>query len=94
MRSIFVSSQIDTGTEPKVACLLDEKKQQIKKRDNCRISTQEDTTEEIRTKIKRKRTVCDAKSGKRKLFPLSLVGGGFIHLIIFYLQRSGFRAQT
>ena len=29
--------------------------------------------EEIRTKIKRKRTVCNAKSGKQKLFPLSLV---------------------
>ena len=40
----------------------------------CRISTQKDTTEEIRTQIKRKRPVCDAMSGKRKLFPLSLHG--------------------
>ena len=32
-------------------------------------------TEEIRTKIKRKRTICDAKSGKRKSFPLSLTPG-------------------
>ena len=29
-------------------------------------------TEEIRKKIKQKRPVCDAKSGKRKSFPLSL----------------------
>ena len=28
--------------------------------------------QEIRTKIKQKRPVCDAKSGKRKSFPLSL----------------------
>ena len=40
-----------------------------------KISTRKDTTEEVRTKIKRKRPVCTAKSGKRKLFPLSLPEG-------------------
>ena len=39
---------------------LNKNKQQIKKRDNCRISTQKDTTEEIRTKIKQKRPVYNA----------------------------------
>ena len=32
--------------------------------------------EEIRTKIKQKRPVCDAKSGKPNLFPLSLFAEG------------------
>ena len=72
MRSIFVSSWIDTRTKLKVASLLNENKWQIMKRDNCRISTWKDTTEEIRTKIKQKRPVCDTKSGKRKVFPPSL----------------------
>ena len=39
---------------------------------NCRISTQKDTLEEIRKIIKRKLPLCAAKSGKRKLYPLSL----------------------
>ena len=41
-----------------------------------RISTRKDMTEEIRTKIKQKQTVCDAKSGKGKSFPLSLLVSG------------------
>ena len=55
--------------------LIKQNKRQIKKRDNCRIPTQKDTTKEIRTKILRKQPVCHAKSGKRKLFPLSLLLG-------------------
>ena len=74
MRSIFVSSRIDTGMKPKVAFKLNEKRL-IKKRGNCRISTRNDMTKEIRTKNKRKRPVCDAKSGKQKSFPLSLLPG-------------------
>ena len=48
------------------------REKKVDKDDNCWISTRKDTTEEIRTKIKRKRPVCDAKSGKQKSFPLSL----------------------
>ena len=48
---------------------------QIKKRDNCRISTRKDTMEEIQNKIKQERPVCDKLSGKRKSFPLSLHPG-------------------
>ena len=48
---------------------------------NCRISAQKETTEEIRTKIIRKRPVCDTKSGKRKSFPLSLLWGGEFFLL-------------
>ena len=47
------------------------------------ISTWKDMTEEIQTKIIRKRPVCDAKSGKRKLFPLSLLWGGFDYIGTF-----------
>ena len=49
------------GNENKSCILINKNKRQIKKRDNCRISTQKDMTEEIRTKIKRKRPVCDSK---------------------------------
>ena len=44
------SSRIDTGTKPKVASKLNENQRQIKERDNCRISTRKDTTEEIQKK--------------------------------------------
>ena len=40
--------------------------------DTCPISTRKETTEKIRTKIKRKRQEYNPMSGKRKLFPLSL----------------------
>ena len=60
----------DDSTEKK-------KKRQIKKRDNCQISTQKDMVEEIRTKIKLKRPVCDSKWGKPKSFPLSLLSYTF-----------------
>ena len=39
-------------------------------------------TQEIQTKIKRKRTVCDTKSGKRKSFPLSLLKGTSFSLFL------------
>ena len=53
--------------------------------------------EEIRTKVKQKRAVCDAKSGKQKSFPLSLPiqplvktqlsQGLFICKFLFYMEN-------
>ena len=50
-----------------------ENNRQIKKRDNCLISTRKDKTEEIRTKTKWKQPACNAKLGQWKSFPLSLL---------------------
>ena len=53
--------------------ILNNNIRQIKERDNCQLSTRKDMTEDIQIKIKQKRPVYDAMSGKQKLFPLSVL---------------------
>ena len=52
--------------------------------------------EEIRTKIKQKRPVCDAKSGKRKWFPLSLPPDAFTlkNLNIYHWLKNSIFSQA